>query len=105
RPRDAAATSQSARVRLARTRQTACNARSGRGRCTLVRRSTRPMDANRLTEKSQQALQEAQTLAVRFGHQEVDGEHLLLALVQQEDGIVPKLLTKAEADVDSLVLE
>jgi len=60
------------------------------------------MDPNRLTEKSQLALQEAQTIAVRFGHQEVDGEHLLLALVRQEDGIVPKLLAKAEADVSSL---
>ena len=63
------------------------------------------MDPNRLTEKSQLALQEAQTIAVRFGHQEVDGEHLLLALVEQEDGIVPKLLAKAEADVSSLVDE
>jgi len=60
------------------------------------------MDPNRLTEKSQLALQEAQTIAVRFGHQEVDGEHLLLALVRQEDGIVPKLLAKAEAEVSSL---
>ncbi len=34
------------------------------------------MDPNRLTEKSQVALQEAQKNAVRFGHQEVDGEHL-----------------------------
>jgi ATP-dependent Clp protease ATP-binding subunit ClpB len=38
------------------------------------------MDLNRLTEKSQQALSEAQSTAVRLGHTEVDGEHLLLAL-------------------------
>ena len=63
------------------------------------------MDPNRLTEKSQLALQEAQKIAVRFGHQEVDGEHLLLALVQQEDGIVPKLLSKAQADSGPLVEE
>ena len=63
------------------------------------------MHPNRLTEKSQLALQEAQRIAVRYGHQEVDGEHLLLALVQQEDGIVPKLLLKAEADSVGLVEE
>jgi ATP-dependent Clp protease ATP-binding subunit ClpB len=63
------------------------------------------MDPGRLTEKSQVALQEAQKTAVRYGHQEVDGEHLLVALARQEDGIVPKLLTKAEVDVDALVAE
>ena len=39
------------------------------------------MDMNRLTQKSQEALQEAQTIAIRLGHTEVDGEHLLLALL------------------------
>jgi ATP-dependent Clp protease ATP-binding subunit ClpB len=63
------------------------------------------MDPNRLTEKSQLALAEAQKNAVRYGHQEVDGEHLLLALLRQEDGIVPKLLAKAEADVEGLADE
>ena len=38
-------------------------------------------DLNKLTQKSQEALQAAQTLAVRYGHQEVDAEHLLLALL------------------------
>ncbi len=38
------------------------------------------MDPNRLTEKSQEALTEAQAIAQRLGHTEVDGEHLLLAL-------------------------
>ncbi|MDQ1669747.1 MAG: ATP-dependent Clp protease ATP-binding subunit ClpB, partial [Actinomycetota bacterium] len=33
------------------------------------------MDANRLTQKSQEALHDAQTKALRFGHAEVDGEH------------------------------
>ena len=37
------------------------------------------MDLNRLTQKSQEALHDAQTKALRFGHTEVDGEHLLLA--------------------------
>ena len=41
------------------------------------------MDLNRLTQKSQEALHDAQTKALRFGHTEVDGEHLLLALLDQ----------------------
>ncbi|MFF5651359.1 ATP-dependent chaperone ClpB [Streptomyces collinus] len=53
------------------------------------------MDMNRLTEKSQEALQEAQTAAVRMGQTEVDGEHLLLALLDQEDGLIPRLLQQA----------
>jgi ATP-dependent Clp protease ATP-binding subunit ClpB len=56
------------------------------------------MDPNRLTEKSQQALHDAQTKAIRFGHTEVDGEHLLLALLDQPQGLVPRLLERAGAD-------
>ncbi|HVR80012.1 MAG TPA: Clp protease N-terminal domain-containing protein, partial [Acidimicrobiia bacterium] len=53
------------------------------------------MDLNRLTEKSQQALSEAQSLAVRLGHTEVDGEHLLVALLAQPEGLVPRLVSQA----------
>ncbi|MCU1462137.1 MAG: ATP-dependent Clp protease [Acidimicrobiales bacterium] len=56
------------------------------------------MDLNRLTQKSQEALNDAQTKALRFGHTEVDGEHLLLALLDQTDGLVPRLLERAGAD-------
>ncbi len=56
------------------------------------------MDLNRLTEKSQLALSEAQSLAIRLGHTEVDGEHLLLALVTQPDGLAPRLITQAGGD-------
>src|SRR4051794_17428726 len=60
------------------------------------------MDLNRLTQKSQEALHDAQTKALRFGHTEVDGEHLLLALLDQTDGLVPRLLSQAGADPDKL---
>ena len=60
---------------------------------------------NRLTQKSQEALQDAQTKALRFGHTEVDGEHLLLALLDQPDGLVPRLLTQAGGDADRLRAE
>jgi ATP-dependent Clp protease ATP-binding subunit ClpB len=60
------------------------------------------MDSNKLTQKSQEALHDAQTKALRFGHTEVDGEHLLLALLDQPDGLVPKLLAQAGTDPDRL---
>ena len=60
------------------------------------------MDLNRLTQKSQEALHDAQTKALRFGHTEVDGEHLLLALLDQPEGLVPRLLLQANADPDQL---
>ncbi len=47
------------------------------------------MDPNRLTQKTQEALHDAQTKALRFGHTEVDVEHLLLALLEQPDGLDP----------------
>ena len=54
------------------------------------------MDMNKFTLKSQEAIQRAQEKAFEYGHSEVDAEHLLAALIEQEDGIVPRLLTKLE---------
>ncbi|NVN90094.1 MAG: type VI secretion system ATPase TssH, partial [Desulfuromonadales bacterium] len=54
------------------------------------------MDLNRLTQKSQEALAEAQSKAVTYGHVEVDGEHLLWALLDQSDGLVPRLLQRMD---------
>ncbi|MGE4296542.1 MAG: ATP-dependent chaperone ClpB [Desulfovibrionaceae bacterium] len=53
------------------------------------------MDPNTFTQKSQDAVTQAQTLAVRHGHQAVDAEHLLLAVAGQEQGLGPRLLEKA----------
>ncbi len=60
------------------------------------------MDINRLTQKSQGALHDAQTKALRLGHAEVDGEHLLLALLEQPEGLAPRLLSRAGADVEQM---
>ncbi|HBZ57512.1 MAG TPA: type VI secretion system ATPase TssH, partial [Syntrophobacteraceae bacterium] len=60
------------------------------------------MDFNKFTVKSQEALQAAQTKAVRYGHLEVDGEHLLLVLLEQGDGLVPRLLQKMGVPLDVL---
>ncbi len=53
------------------------------------------MDMKSFTEKSQLAVVAAQDIALRMGHQQVDVEHLALALVQQEGGLVPRLLEKS----------
>ncbi|HZC61151.1 MAG TPA: Clp protease N-terminal domain-containing protein, partial [Streptosporangiaceae bacterium] len=60
------------------------------------------MDPSHLTQKSQEALHDAQTKALRFGHTEVDVEHLLLALLDQSEGIVPRLFSQAGGDPDGL---
>jgi ATP-dependent Clp protease ATP-binding subunit ClpB len=63
------------------------------------------MDPNKLTQKSQEALHDAQTKALRYGHQEVDGEHLLLALLDQPEGLVPRLFNKMDVPVENLKAE
>jgi ATP-dependent Clp protease ATP-binding subunit ClpB len=60
------------------------------------------MDLNRLTQKSQEALAAAQQIAIQHGHTEVDGEHLLLALLDQPEGLVPRLLSGMGVDTRAL---
>ena len=52
------------------------------------------MNLEKYTQKSQEAILAAQQLAQEYQHQVVEPIHLLLALVQQEDGIVPAIITK-----------
>ncbi|MGD1969777.1 MAG: ATP-dependent chaperone ClpB [Desulfobacterales bacterium] len=59
------------------------------------------MDLNKFTVKCQEALQAAQTKAIKYNHQEVDGEHLLLVLLEQPDGLIPRLLQRMEVSVDA----
>jgi ATP-dependent Clp protease ATP-binding subunit ClpB len=60
------------------------------------------MDINRFTQKAQEAVSAAQTKAVRYGHQQVDVEHLLAALLEQEGGLATSIFNKAETNTDSL---
>jgi len=60
------------------------------------------MDINRMTQKVREALASAQTLAARLGHQEVDGEHLLLELLAQKYGLASRLMEKLDVSVDLL---
>jgi ATP-dependent Clp protease ATP-binding subunit ClpB len=60
------------------------------------------MDLNRYTQKSQEAILAAQRLAQEFHHQNIDPAHLLLALVQQQDGVVPAIVTRVAGSVLAL---
>ncbi|MDB6130084.1 MAG: ClpB protein [Verrucomicrobiales bacterium] len=60
------------------------------------------MQFERLTIKAQQAVQSAQAVAHEHSHQEVDGEHLLSALLTQQDSLIPALLEKIGVDLSSL---
>src|SRR2546429_1070303 len=60
------------------------------------------MQLDKLTMKARAALQEAQQIGHRCSHQEIDGEHLLLALAQQSDSLIPELLQKLGVAVPKL---
>src|SRR3954451_13077812 len=85
---------------MSRSRSAAERLRAG-----VLQRTEPTVDPNRLTQKSQEALHDAQTKALRFGHTEVDGEHLLLALLEQPDGLTPRLLSQAGVDPQRLIAE
>ena len=60
------------------------------------------MDFNRFTEKLQEAMRSAQALASRRGQQQLDVEHLLIALLEQPSGLAPSILLKAEIKPEDL---
>ena len=54
------------------------------------------MNINKFTQKSMEAVQNCEKLAYEFGNQEIDQEHLLKSLIDQEDGLILKLIEKME---------
>ncbi|MBX5495376.1 MAG: ATP-dependent chaperone ClpB [Bryobacteraceae bacterium] len=60
------------------------------------------MDINRFTERAQQGIQAAQSRAIRAGNQQVDVEHLFLALLEQQDGLAQSILPRADIDLEDL---
>ena len=60
------------------------------------------MNAEKYTKKSLEAIQNAQSLAVAHHNQQIEQEHLLLALLQQEGGLIPQLLQQMGVTVESL---
>ncbi|UCB44709.1 MAG: ATP-dependent chaperone ClpB [Spirochaetota bacterium] len=63
------------------------------------------MDINRFTEMAQAAIQSSQLLAGEYGHQQIESEHLLLALVRQQGGVAPQLLSKLNIDPTAVIHE
>ncbi|NLP27629.1 MAG: ATP-dependent chaperone ClpB [Clostridia bacterium] len=61
------------------------------------------MNIERVTEKAQKAILAAKDLAVRMGHQQLDSDHLHLALITQEDGLIPKLIKYMGKDLPNYV--
>ncbi len=60
------------------------------------------MQFDKFTIKAQEAISQAQQLALQYNHQEIKSEHLLLTLINQKDGIVPSVLAKLEMDIVGL---
>jgi ATP-dependent Clp protease ATP-binding subunit ClpB len=60
------------------------------------------MDIEKLTIKVQQSMNEAQLTAVRHNHQQVDDIHLFYALIAEDDGLIPNILSKMGVDIRSL---
>src|SRR5437762_12223662 len=60
------------------------------------------MDINRFTEKLQEAVRAAQGKAVRYGNQQVDVEHLLAALLEQEGALAASILGRAGVNPETL---
>ncbi len=63
------------------------------------------MDMNRFTEKSLEAIQQAETKVLRYGHAELDLDHLFLALLQQSEGLLPRLLKKMDVSTEPITHE
>lgn len=57
---------------------------------------------DKFTIKAQEAIGEAQQIASSYNHQEIRGEHLLLALINQKDGVIPSILQKLEVNSEEL---
>jgi len=61
------------------------------------------MDLDRFTDKAQAALGNAQEIALRMQHQQVDGEHLHMALLTQEEGLIPRLISFMGINTELLI--
>nr|MBR4280711.1 type VI secretion system ATPase TssH [Clostridia bacterium] len=60
------------------------------------------MNMNQFTQKTIEAIQRAQQIAVEYGHQQVDQEHVMLALTEDGAALIPQLIVKCGLSADSL---
>ena len=61
------------------------------------------LNTNNLTQKSMEAISQAQSIAVSYQNMNIEQQHLLLALAQAEDGLIPQLMKKMGVDNDALI--
>ena len=60
------------------------------------------MKADKLTYKTQEAIRDAQRIASQYGNQQIDVEHLMLALIEDSEGLVPRILKECGADLNKI---
>src|SRR5271165_5796573 len=60
------------------------------------------MRFDHFTERAQDAAMRAYEILQRYGHNQIDTEHILLALLEQPEGLIPQILEKANVDVETL---
>ena len=60
------------------------------------------MRFDRFTERAQDAAQRAAEIIQRYGHNQIDTEHILLALIEQPQGVIPQLLERLNVDIEDL---
>ena len=63
------------------------------------------MDINKYTQKSVEAVQKCQSIAGEYGHQEIDQEHLLYALLTMDDSLAAKLLDKMNINTQGVIYQ
>ena len=63
------------------------------------------MDVNRFTQMAQEALSGSQLIAGEYGHQQIDSEHLLAALLKQDQGVVQTIVKKLNLDLQTILHE
>jgi ATP-dependent Clp protease ATP-binding subunit ClpC len=61
------------------------------------------MRFDRFTERAQEAAQRAAEIIQRYGHNQIDTEHILLALIEQPEGVIPQVLKQLKVEVNALV--
>ena len=61
------------------------------------------MRFDRFTERAQEAAQRAAEIIQRYGHNQIDTEHILMALIEQPQGVIPQLLEVLKVDADTLI--
>jgi len=60
------------------------------------------MRFDRFTERAQEAAQRAAEIIQRYGHNQIDTEHILLALIEQPGGVIPQILTHLNVNAEAL---